>query len=107
MPSDFARGRLVVLVLAQRLDEEPALELVHHLLERALRRLHALDHALDLADARREQVGRDEAAGVDLDDEALHLVLQLAHVARASRSPGGAPSPAARSPPAGLPSSVE
>jgi hypothetical protein len=36
----------------------------------------------DLAHARREQVGRDESARVDLDDEALHLVLELAHVAR-------------------------
>jgi hypothetical protein len=39
------------------------------------------DQALDLTDARRQQLGRDERAGVELDHQPLHLVLQLAHVA--------------------------
>src|SRR5262245_15612188 len=67
-------------MLAEGLDEEPTLELVHHLFERSLCGADTLDHAFDLANTRREQIRGDEAAGIDLNDEALHLVLKLAYV---------------------------
>src|SRR5437762_2595122 len=55
--------RLVVAVLAQRLGDEPALDLLHHLLERALLRRDARDRALDLAQARRQIGDLDPVAG--------------------------------------------
>src|SRR5262249_7183502 len=75
-------GGLVVPVLSKRLDEDVLLELVHHLFERALLGGCAIDDVVDLTDARRKEIGRRERAGIDLDDDALHFVLELAHVAR-------------------------
>src|SRR5690606_6971071 len=64
------------------LEQDPLLDLLHHLLERALARVDLVDEVLHLPDAGAQVLGLDEAALVELDDEPLHLVLELAHVAR-------------------------
>src|SRR5688572_9760754 len=63
--------RLVVAVLAQGLGDEPALDLLHHLLERALLGRDPRDRALDLAQPRRQVRDLDPVAGLGLDHEAL------------------------------------
>lgn len=68
---------------AKRLVDQKALELLHHLFERsATSHSGTHDHVFDLSHALREQIGGDDAVGLDLNHETLNLVLELSHIAR-------------------------
>jgi hypothetical protein len=62
-PERLRGVRLLLPVIAERLEEEELLDRIHHLLQVAPRRAGARHEALDLPDARREQLRRGERAG--------------------------------------------
>src|SRR5262245_44538044 len=48
---------LVVVVLFERFEQDPLLDLLHHFLERAFARMDLVENVLDLADARAQMLG--------------------------------------------------
>ena len=74
-------GALVLVVVPQGFEENEPFDVVHHLLEGSFGRLHFGDQAVNLSDAMGKNLRRDEPAVVGFQNETLHFVLELAHVA--------------------------
>ena len=77
MPRASAARVLLPSCSLRHWDEE-ALDLFQHVFERALLRRDAIDDAFGLTHVRRQQIGRDEVIGLDLNAKSLHFVFKLA-----------------------------